>query len=140
MDDRDVETVGICVQVELTGRIDLLAKGEGHAVRTVERHPDILQGGDPRRSHELKRCQRAAADILGTAFASQHKAFEKCHGVLPWANKAAFASYISAMENAKPGKTGEWTKKQLTARSLLAALRNLPAFAIAAEAAVTVDA
>ena len=82
---------------------------------------------------------RAAADILTAAFPSQAKAYAKLFQAAPWANKTEFASFIGAMENAAPGKNG-WTKKQAVARSLLAALRGIPAFARAADEAETVDA
>lgn len=82
---------------------------------------------------------RAAADVLTAAFPSQAKAYAKLFPAAPWANKTEFASFIGAMENAQPGKNG-WTKKQVEARALLAALRGIPAFARAADEAVTVDA
>lgn len=82
---------------------------------------------------------RAAFDILSGAFPSQFKAYTKLFKATPWANKTEFASFIGAMENAEPGKNG-WTKKQNEARHLLAALRGIPAFARAADEAVTVDA
>lgn len=82
---------------------------------------------------------RAAFDILSGAFPSQFKAYTKLFKATPWANKTEFASFIGAMENAEPGKNG-WTKKQNEARHLLSALRGIPAFARAADEAVTVDA
>jgi hypothetical protein len=71
---------------------------------------------------------RAAAEILEVAFPSQHKAFTKLFNATPWANKTEMASYINAMERAAPGKSGEWNKKQIGARALMAAMRQLPAF------------
>lgn len=72
---------------------------------------------------------RAAAEILGVAFVSQSKAWNKLYGTEPWANKTVFASYITAMENAAPGKNG-WSAKQSIARAMMAALRSLPAFKV----------
>lgn len=72
---------------------------------------------------------RAAAEILMGAFPSQHKAFEKLFGTLPWENKSTFLSYIGAMENVKPGKSGEFNKKQANALALMRAIRNIPSFA-----------
>ena len=71
---------------------------------------------------------RAASEILSVAFPSQARAFEKLYGVTPWANKQTMLSYIQAMENARPGKSGEWNKRQVAARTLMHALRNIPAF------------
>jgi len=74
---------------------------------------------------------RAACDILAVAFPAQAKAYEKVFGVSPWINKAEMTSYIRAMGLAQPGKSGEWNKKQIAARSLLRCLVLLPAFAVA---------
>jgi len=79
---------------------------------------------------------RAAAEILMVAFPSQHKAYTKLFKAQPWANKTEFASYLHAMELAEPGKSGEWNKKQIAARALLRALREVPAFAKTVEAEV----
>lgn len=83
---------------------------------------------------------RAAAEILMVAFPSQHKAYTKLFKAEAWANKTEFASYLHAMELAEPGKSGQWNKKQVAARALMAALRGIPAFAKAPSEAVTVDA
>lgn len=72
---------------------------------------------------------RAAAEIMMVAFPSQHKAYEKLFGGLPWENKASFVAYITAMENAQPGKSGEFNKKQNNARALMRAIRSIPSFA-----------
>lgn len=82
---------------------------------------------------------RSAAEILGDAFSSQHKAYAKIFKAEPWANKTEFASYLHAMENAQPGKNG-YTKKQVAARQLIATLRGTAAFAKVAAEALTVDA
>lgn len=71
---------------------------------------------------------RAASEILSVAFPSQAKAFVKLHRVTPWASKQTMASYIEVMENAEPGKSGNWNAKQVLARALMGALRNLPTF------------
>lgn len=72
---------------------------------------------------------RAAAEIFMVAFPSQHKAFEKLYKSNPWGNKTEFGSYLLAMELAEPGKSGEYNKKQQSARALMRAVRGLPAFA-----------
>lgn len=71
---------------------------------------------------------RSAAEIFAVAFPSTDKAFTKLYGATSWANKGTFASYLSAMERAEPGKSGTFNKKQEAARTLGRALRNLPAF------------
>lgn len=82
---------------------------------------------------------RAAADILAVAFPSTHKKFTSLFKAAPWANKAEMASYIGAMENAEPGKSGEWNKKQCAARLLIRSLRSLPAFTREVSEAVTIE-
>lgn len=82
---------------------------------------------------------RAAADILMVAFPSVHKAYSKLFKAQPWANKAEMASYLNAMENAEPGKSGEWNKKQVSARLLMRSLRSLPAFTREVSEATTID-
>lgn len=83
---------------------------------------------------------RAAAEILAVAFPSTHKAFAKLYKAQPWVNKAEFSSYLLAMENAEPGKSGEWNKKQQAARALMRAIREIPAFAKAVDAADVIEA
>lgn len=73
---------------------------------------------------------RAAADVLSDAFPKAAKGFVEYVGS-PWANKATFTLFLTKIDAAMPGPKG-WTKKQLTARDMLAALR--PAFADKAEA------
>lgn len=75
---------------------------------------------------------RAACDIFAVAFPVRHRDYVKLFKALPWANKTEMASYLHAMEGATPGKSGEWNKKQIAARTLLAAMRNLPAFRVEA--------
>lgn len=82
---------------------------------------------------------RAAFDVIAAAFPSQYRAYSKLFKAEPWANKTEFGSFILAMENAEPGKNG-WSKKQVTARELLAALRGIPAFARSASEAETIEA
>lgn len=82
---------------------------------------------------------RAAADILMVAFPSVHKAYAKLFKAQPWANKAEMASYLNAMENAEPGKSGEWNKKQASARLMMRSLRSLPAFTREVSEATTID-
>lgn len=71
---------------------------------------------------------RAAAEIIGGAFPATNKAYAKLFKALPWGNKQEFTAYLSVMERAEGGKNG-FSAKQVTARQLMAALRNLPALA-----------
>lgn len=71
---------------------------------------------------------RAAAEIIGGAFPATNKAYAKLFKALPWGNKQEFAAYLAVMERAEGGKNG-FTAKQVTARQLMSALRNLPALA-----------
>ena len=71
---------------------------------------------------------RAAAEIFMVAFPGQHKAYTKLFKAQPWANKAEFGSYLLAMEQAAPGKSGDFNKKQQAARALMSACRSIPAF------------
>ena len=48
---------------------------------------------------------RAAADVIGAAFPGTAKKFEEIIGC-SWANKSAMNSFLTAVENAKSGKTG----------------------------------
>jgi hypothetical protein len=81
---------------------------------------------------------RAAADIIGAAFGTTAKAFEKIIGT-PWSNKSAMVSYLAAIERAEPGKNG-YTKKQLECLAFVKALRTIPALASEkSEAEITID-
>ena len=72
---------------------------------------------------------RSAAEIMGLAFPKVEKAYAALFGgQLPWANKVAFMAFLDGVENAKPGKSGDWTAKQLVAREVLHALRRSPSF------------
>lgn len=71
---------------------------------------------------------RAASDILAAAFPKAHKAFVGFMMTEPHNNKNAFALFIDKCEMAEAGKNG-WTKKQIEARALLSALREIPALA-----------
>lgn len=73
---------------------------------------------------------RAAADVLSDAFPKAAKGFVEYIGT-PWASKVVFALFLTKIDAVQPGAKG-WTKKQLTARDMLAALR--PAFADKTEA------
>ena len=73
---------------------------------------------------------RAAADVLADAFPKAAKGFIEYVGT-PWASKFTFAMFLIKIDAVLPGAKG-WTKKQLTARDMLAALR--PAFADKADA------
>lgn len=81
---------------------------------------------------------RAAFDVLCASFPSRYKAYCKLYSTEAWANKTEFASFLHAMEGAEPGKNG-WTKKQIEGRSLMAALRGIPAFVRAVEESEVVE-
>lgn len=72
---------------------------------------------------------RAAADIIAVAFPKQYKAFVGFLNCEPWANAAKLSLFLEKCEQAEPGKNG-WTAKQLSARHLMAAMRQgIPALA-----------
>lgn len=73
---------------------------------------------------------RAAADVLADAFPKAAKGFVEYIGT-PWASKVVFTLFLAKIDAVQPGAKG-WTKKQLTARDMLAALR--PVFADKTEA------
>jgi hypothetical protein len=72
---------------------------------------------------------RAASDIISVAFPSHAKAYGKLFKAEPWTNKAEMTSFLRAIGNAQPGKSGQWNKKQEAALTLIAAMKRLPAFA-----------
>jgi hypothetical protein len=65
---------------------------------------------------------RAAADIIGAAFPSTAKAFDKIMGIA-WANKSSMKSYLAAIERAEEPTKG-FSKKQENALILVRTLRN----------------
>lgn len=84
---------------------------------------------------------RAAADIIGTAFGTVSKSFEKLCGT-PWANKSSMVSYLTAIErvSAERFATGkDLTAKQAQAMAFVKALRTIPALASESEP-VTIEA
>lgn len=74
---------------------------------------------------------RAAADVLADAFPKAAKGFIEYVGS-PWANKAAFELFLTKLDAVQKPAGKDWTKKQLAARDMLAALR--PMFADKADA------
>lgn len=67
---------------------------------------------------------RAAADVLADAFPKAAKGFIEYVGT-PWANKATFTLFLTKLDAVQKPAGKDWTKKQLTARDMLAALRPL---------------
>ena len=65
---------------------------------------------------------RAASEVLGAAFPSILKAAVTFLGTEPHANKATFQVFVQRCHDAQPGKTGEYSQKQMEARTLSAAL------------------
>ena len=82
---------------------------------------------------------RAAADILGAAFPSMAKAFEKFIGLPTWQSKTTMALYLDKLEAIEVPAKG-WSKKQTEARGFIAALRQIKALERAADSAFTVEA
>lgn len=72
---------------------------------------------------------RAAADILAVAFPKQYKAFTGFLNCEPWANASKLSLFIEKCEQATAPAKG-WSAKQLSARALMAAMREgIPALA-----------
>lgn len=67
-----------------------------------------------------------ASDILGVAFPAIHKAYQKLYTVPASTNKVSFKRLMDAVANAPEPAKG-WSKNQHAARTLLQALRELPA-------------
>lgn len=82
---------------------------------------------------------RASAEMLMVAFPKTAKAFDSLMGESPWANKESFLGFLSACERAAPGKNG-YTKKQVEARVLIAALREYPALQSSKSKGAVIDA
>jgi hypothetical protein len=67
---------------------------------------------------------RAAADILGAAFPSMTKAFDKFMGFPTWQSKTSMALYLDKLEAMDSPAKG-WSKKQVEARDFIQALRTI---------------
>ena len=67
---------------------------------------------------------RAAADILGAAFPSLTKAFDKFIGLPTWQSKTTMGLYLDKLEALDEPNKG-WSKKQLEARAFINALRQI---------------
>lgn len=67
---------------------------------------------------------RAAADILGAAFPSLTKAFDKFIGLPTWQSKTTMGLYLDKLE-ALDAPTKGWSKKQCEARDFIKALRQI---------------
>jgi hypothetical protein len=80
----------------------------------------------------------AAADIIGTAYPSVMKACIKLLGSAD-KNKQTMAALLGGVEMMEEPAKG-WSDKQLKARSLLKALRNIPALAVNPTMQETIDA
>jgi hypothetical protein len=82
---------------------------------------------------------RAAADILGAAFPSMAKAFEKFIGLPTWQSKTTMALYLDKLE-AIDAPTKGFNKKQLEAKAFINALRQIKALERATDNAFVVEA
>ena len=71
---------------------------------------------------------RAAADILGAAFPTMTKAFDKFVGAPAWNTKLTMGLYLDKLEAIDTPAKG-WSKKQVEARAFIQALRTVPALA-----------
>jgi hypothetical protein len=67
---------------------------------------------------------RAAADILGAAFPSLTKAFDKFIGLPTWQSKTTMGLYLDKLE-ALDEPTKGWSKKQREAQAFMNALRQI---------------
>lgn len=67
---------------------------------------------------------RAAADILGAAFPSLTKAFDKFIGLPTWQSKTTMGLYLDKLEALDAPAKG-WSKKQTEARAFIQALRQI---------------
>ena len=83
---------------------------------------------------------RAAADILGAAFPAMTKAFDKFFGTPAWNSKLTMCVYLDKLESLQPTAAKGWTAKQVEARTLIQALRTLPALAKTESTAFTIEA
>lgn len=82
---------------------------------------------------------RASADILGAAFPSMAKAFEKFIGLPTWQSKTTMALYLDKLEAIAEPQKG-WNKKQLEAKAFINALRQIKSLARAEDNAFVVEA
>ncbi len=84
---------------------------------------------------------RAAADILGAAFPSMAKAFEKFIGLPTWQSKTTMALYLDKLEAMRQTNDVKgFTKKQLEARDFIQLLRSIKALEGATDSAFVVEA
>jgi hypothetical protein len=84
---------------------------------------------------------RAAADIVGAAFPSMTKAFEKFMGLETWASKTTMALYLDKVEAMRPtNEVKGFTKKQTDAKLFINQLRTIKALARAEDNAFVVEA
>ena len=82
---------------------------------------------------------RAAADILGAAFPSMAKAFEKFIGLPTWQSKTTMALYLDKLEAIEVPTKG-WSKKQGEAKAFINALRQIKSLERATDSAFIVEA
>lgn len=84
---------------------------------------------------------RAAADILGAAFPSMTKAFEKFMNLEPWASKTTMSLYLDKLEALRPtNEVKGFTAKQVNARKFINTLRTIKALERAEDNAFIVEA
>jgi hypothetical protein len=84
---------------------------------------------------------RAASDILGAAFPSMAKAFEKFIGLPTWQSKTTMALYLDKLEAMRPTNDAKgFTKKQLEARDFIQLLRGIKSLECATDNAFVVEA
>lgn len=82
---------------------------------------------------------RASADILGAAFPSLTKAFDKFIGLPTWQSKTTMGLYLDKLEALEVPAKG-WNKKQLEAKAFINALRQIKSLERAADNAFVVEA
>ena len=75
---------------------------------------------------------RSASDILGAAFPTLTKTFDKFVGSPAWTTKLTMGLYLDKLEALDTPAKG-WSKKQVEARMFMAVLRDIPALSKAGD-------
>ena len=84
---------------------------------------------------------RAASDILGAAFPSMAKAFEKFIGLPTWQSKTTMALYLDKLEAMRPTNEAKgFSKKQLEARDFIQLLRTIKSLEATTDSAFVIEA
>lgn len=82
---------------------------------------------------------RASADILGAAFPSMSKAFEKFIGLPTWQSKTTMGLFLDKLEAIDEPAKG-WNKKQIEAKAFINALRQIKSLERSTDNAFVIEA